>query len=136
MKKEYTNGEITVIWQPDLCIHSEKCARGLATVFNPNARPWINMAGADADKIVAQVNQCPSGALSILKEVTMSESKETRTAIDVLKNGPVKVHGPCTVTQSDGSMQELDKDIFLCRCGHSANKPFCDGSHKREGFEG
>ncbi len=65
MEKEYTNGEITVKWQPDKCIHSGICARGLFKVFNPKARPWINMDASDSGTIAAQVNQCPSKAISI-----------------------------------------------------------------------
>ena len=65
MEKKYTNGEITVRWQPDKCVHSGICAKGLIKVFNPKARPWVNMDGADSEAIVNQVKKCPSGALSI-----------------------------------------------------------------------
>jgi uncharacterized Fe-S cluster protein YjdI len=61
----YSNGEITVVWKPDVCIHSGICAKGLAEVFNPGRRPWIDMSRADTQRIVDQVQQCPSGALSI-----------------------------------------------------------------------
>ncbi len=64
-EKTYTNGEITVIWKPGVCIHSGKCVQGLGPVFNVNARPWINMQGSGSD--VKQVEQCPSGALSYEK---------------------------------------------------------------------
>lgn len=63
--KEYTNGEVTVIWQPHMCTHSTKCWKGLLPVFNPKSRPWVDMNGASSDRIVEQVNQCPSGALSM-----------------------------------------------------------------------
>ncbi len=64
MKKEYTNGNITVVWQQDLCIHSANCFHGLPRVFNPRQRPWITIDGADDEAIVAQIGKCPSGALS------------------------------------------------------------------------
>ena len=63
--KEYTNGEITVVWQPHMCTHSTKCWKGLLPVFDPRRKPWVDMNGASSEDIVAQVNQCPSGALSI-----------------------------------------------------------------------
>ncbi|MBC8172335.1 MAG: (4Fe-4S)-binding protein [Chitinophagales bacterium] len=63
-KITYTNGEITVVWQPKLCIHSGNCVRGLPMVFNYRLRPWITMGGANTEEIVRQVNKCPSGALS------------------------------------------------------------------------
>ena len=65
MEKKYTKDGVTVVWKPDLCIHSGNCARGLPKVFNPQARPWINMDGEDVQKIKEQVAKCPSAALSI-----------------------------------------------------------------------
>lgn len=63
--KRYSNGEITVVWQPSLCEHSGICARGLPKVFDPRRRPWVILEGFDTTTIVQQVERCPSGALSI-----------------------------------------------------------------------
>lgn len=52
--KTYTNGEITIVWKPDLCIHSRKCFTGLPRVFNPNKRPWVNISGSDIVKFMRQ----------------------------------------------------------------------------------
>ena len=62
--KRYTNGEVTVIWQPSLCVHSAICFRGLPAVFDPRRRPWVVLDGHASDAIVTQVEECPSGALS------------------------------------------------------------------------
>ena len=62
--KKYTNGEVTILWQPALCVHSAKCFLGLPAVFDPTKRPWVNSEGADTQQIIEQVKQCPSGALS------------------------------------------------------------------------
>jgi len=62
-EKTYTNGEISVVWKSGLCLHSAICVQGLGEVFNVQARPWINMAGESTDRIIQQVEQCPSGAL-------------------------------------------------------------------------
>ena len=62
---KYPNGEITVIWKPDVCIHSAICAKGLPGVFDPKRRPWIDMNQAGTQQIIEQVKKCPSGALSI-----------------------------------------------------------------------
>lgn len=67
-KREYTNGEITVKWDSDLCTACGLCKTGLPKVFNPDARPWVNMAGATSIEIVDQVKRCPSGALLILSK--------------------------------------------------------------------
>ena len=55
MDKRYTNGEITVLWKPDVCIHSGICARGLRAVFDPKRCPWIDLTQADTAAIRAQV---------------------------------------------------------------------------------
>jgi uncharacterized Fe-S cluster protein YjdI len=62
----YTNGEITVVWKPNLCQGSTFCWRGLPEVFRHNQRPWIVTDGAETQRIVDQVAKCPSGALSII----------------------------------------------------------------------
>ena|SRR5580765_5338947 len=59
-----SNGEVTIVWQPELCIHSGRCVRGLPEVFKPKEKPWIMTEGSTTEKIVAQVKRCPSGALS------------------------------------------------------------------------
>ena len=61
---KYSNGEVTIVWQPELCIHSGSCVRGLPEVFKPKEKPWITPEGSTTEKIIAQVKRCPSGALS------------------------------------------------------------------------
>jgi uncharacterized Fe-S cluster protein YjdI len=60
----YSNGELTIAWKPELCTHSGICAKGLAGVFSPKRRPWIDMAQSDTQTMMEQVKRCPSGALS------------------------------------------------------------------------
>lgn len=67
MIKHYTNGDITVVWKPNVCIHSGICARGLPTVFRPRTTPWIDLTPADSATIAAQVDRCPSGALTWIR---------------------------------------------------------------------
>ena len=62
--RTYSNGEVTVIWKPHLCIHSGICFAGLPQVFDPRRRPWIDAQAASSEQIVAQVGRCPSGALA------------------------------------------------------------------------
>ncbi len=64
--KKYTNGEVTIVWDPKKCIHSGKCFRGLPSVFSPREKTWIKPEGATTDAIIEQVKLCPSGALSFL----------------------------------------------------------------------
>ena len=65
--KKYSNGEVTIVWKPSMCIHSTVCwkaATGLPEVFDPHVRPWIRPEAASTEKITTQVKKCPSGALS------------------------------------------------------------------------
>jgi len=57
-------------------------------------------------------------------------------AIKTLDNGPLLVTGTIALIDATGGVFATEQDtIALCRCGHSANKPFCDGSHKAEAFD-
>ncbi len=61
---------------------------------------------------------------------------EKQVRITPTENGPLKVEGTVTITSPDGTIiKEADK-AFLCRCGFSEKKPFCDGSHSRKGWQG
>jgi uncharacterized Fe-S cluster protein YjdI len=73
-EQSYTNGEITVIWKPGICIHSAKCVQGLGEVFNVSARPWIHMDGSGSDRIIRQVDQCPSGALRYVRNEKINKA--------------------------------------------------------------
>ena len=67
-KKTYSNNDITVIWKPNICIHSTKCWKASLAVFNPRRRPWIDMSGGTTDEIIKIVDNCPSKALSFEKK--------------------------------------------------------------------
>ena len=137
--KRYSNGEVTVVWQPHLCAHSTICFRGLPEVFDPRDRPWVRVAGAPTGRIVEQVKRCPSGALSYtmdLPAAPAAASPPSGLRIEVRSNGPLVLHGHCTIERPDGSKDERDGKTSLCRCGGSANKPYCDGSHRTNGFAG
>lgn len=143
--KKYDNGEITVVWQPHKCIHSAICFRRLPSVFDPQKRPWVNIEGADTATIAAQVEKCPSGALSYeidgekqlpgAREDSV-ESAKAVTKIVVQANGPLLVHGSLMVQDAAGNSEEKSRVTAFCRCGFSQNKPYCDGSHAREDWHG
>jgi uncharacterized Fe-S cluster protein YjdI len=65
-ERTYTKGTLKVLWKSELCTHCTECWLGLPEVFNPDARPWVNLNGASNQEIIDQVGQCPSGALSIV----------------------------------------------------------------------
>lgn len=55
--------------------------------------------------------------------------------IQAAKNGPLLVKGPVEILDSQGEVMRTADQVALCRCGQSATKPFCDGAHKKAGFE-
>ena len=141
----YRNEEITVVWKPKVCIHSTLCWKGLIEVFNPKERPWVKMDGATTDKIIEQVRKCPSGALSYyMNEDAVKENEPGKVVaesahimkIQVTPNGPYIIKTECLIVHSDGKEETKTGSVALCRCGSSANKPYCDGSHRKIGFEG
>ncbi len=92
--KEYTNGEVTVVWKPEACIHSRICFTGLPGVFNPRRRPWIDMSPGETERIIGQVKNCPSGALSYYINDAPNEGETPlETVIEVLPQGPLLVYG-------------------------------------------
>ena len=135
--KEYTNGEVTVVWEAEKCIHSANCVKGLPKVFNPDTRPWIEINAASTEDLVNQVKQCPSGALSFYINNESDKTTESlEIKVEVLKNGPLLVYGTLKVTHKDGNVETKNKTTAFCRCGASNNKPYCDGAHVKQDFKG
>lgn len=135
--RKYANDDITVVWEPAKCIHSTVCWKGLISVFNPRSRPWINISGAETDRIIEQVERCPSGALSFFRNDERDSSTlstDSETIVEPMKNGSLMVYGSVRVKKRDGSEEVKHKVTAFCRCGASANKPFCDGTHVKIGF--
>ena len=135
--KEYSNGEVTVVWEAEKCIHSAMCVKGLPNVFKPNDRPWINIDAATSEDLVNTVKKCPSGALSFyLNDKTDMTSQKLETQVEILENGPLLVYGTLYITHKDGKKETKNRTTAFCRCGASQNKPYCDGAHVKHEFRG
>ena len=135
IKKEYSNGELTVVWKPKLCIHAGECVKALPNVYKPSEKPWITVGNATTEELKAQIKKCPSGALSYY--MNGEENKEElalETNVEVLANGPLLVYGTLRVKDKDGNEEVKNKTTAFCRCGASNNKPYCDGSHVKINF--
>jgi uncharacterized Fe-S cluster protein YjdI len=135
MMKEYSNDEIVVIWDPEKCIHARECVKGLPQVFNREKTPWVDIRGAGSKEIIKVIDRCPSGALSYKMVKKAGESETTYAQIKVMKNGPLLVEGDCALIDSTGKEVARAGHLALCRCGSSGNKPFCDGTHIKIGFD-
>jgi uncharacterized Fe-S cluster protein YjdI len=148
--REYSNGEITVFWKPDTCIHATICFMKLRKVFDPTKRPWVNMQGASSQEIIAIVEQCPTDALTWKwnRDLSPAEKEDLEnpvgdelvpkpsTEIIIMENGAALIKGSFIMKKPSGEIIETSQQIALCRCGYSRNKPFCDGSHYDKKFKG
>lgn len=135
--KRYKNGDLTIFWQPAKCIHAAECVKALPQVYNPKARPWIQAENASIEELKAQIDKCPSGALTYLMEGEEErESDSMKIAVEVMQNGPLLVYGTLQVTDKEGNVEMKNKTTAFCRCGASSNKPYCDGAHKKIDFKG
>ncbi|MEI7661562.1 MAG: (4Fe-4S)-binding protein [Bacteroidota bacterium] len=141
--KEFSNGEVTVYWKPELCIHSANCLIGLPEVFNSKKKPWINVHASNSKEIMKIIDTCPSRALTYLKSNKFVTSKPRATAkmkskfarVHILKNGPALITGNFIVRDAKKKKIKIEGEVAaICRCGGSKKKPFCDGSHLRIGF--
>lgn len=134
--KEYSNGNLTVIWKPKKCIHSEICWKTLPEVYDPKGKPWIKPENATIDALKSQISKCPSGALTYNMEGEENIENAGETSCTIIENGPLLVSGNLKVTFADGTVEQKKRSTAFCRCGASANKPYCDGSHKKIKFQG
>jgi uncharacterized Fe-S cluster protein YjdI len=158
--RKYKNNEITVYWKPDACVHASYCYRELIEVFDPGRRPWVDMNGASTERIIEVVNMCPTEALTWKwndekknKDISVDQTNhvlfrrpelleaeaqtglENPVSVKIMMDGPIVVKGDFTFHYS-GNMKEMkDGLISLCRCGASNHLPFCDGTHRKIGFE-
>jgi uncharacterized Fe-S cluster protein YjdI len=143
--KEYTNGEVTVFWRSELCIHSANCLIELPDVFDSSRKPWININGASTKEIVRTINTCPSRALlyklniKATRQPGKKKKKKTpsHARIELLKNGPALIRGNFIIRDSNKKKIRVNGDVAaICRCGGTTHMPFCDGTHKKIGFQG
>jgi CDGSH-type Zn-finger protein/uncharacterized Fe-S cluster protein YjdI len=133
--KRYYGNDVDILYDAKRCIHAEECVRKLSNVFDNRKRPWINPNGASGDAVIKLVMQCPSGALHAeRKDDSEGEPIPQRNRITLWDDGPVQVYGDLYLTAA-GVEKEQETRLTLCRCGVSANKPFCDNAHKKIDFK-
>ena len=140
--RKYSNGEITVFWQPKKCIHATTCYRELIDVFNPRKRPWVNMDGASTEEIIRVVKLCPTQALAYKYNAELAEEKkaeeppEVMSEARIMEDGPLVLKGNFVLYDTDGKELRHLKMSSICRCGASNNLPYCDGTHRKIGYTG
>lgn len=128
----YHGTDIEVTYDVDRCIHVRECVRGLPNVFDPDRRPWIRPDEGDVDDLTTVVERCPTGALHYDRtDGGPGEAVPERNTVTVATDGPLYAHGDVHLVSADDEELLVDTRVALCRCGHSDNKPLCDGSHER-----
>ncbi len=134
--KRYKKDELTIVWEPSKCIHSGICVKMLPEVYKPNDKPWIQQDNASVEQLKDQIDKCPSGALSYELELTDSVQENKGLVVEIMENGPILIKGKLEITHPSGAIESKDKTTAFCRCGASANKPYCDGAHRKIDFLG
>jgi uncharacterized Fe-S cluster protein YjdI/CDGSH-type Zn-finger protein len=131
---------IEVTFDPAVCIHSAVCLKSLPAVFDVRRSRWVRPEAATVAEVVGAIDRCPSGALQYVLE-GQAETGEAAaeaaaaTTIQASSDGPLLVQGSFRLLDRDGSEIDCAGRTALCRCGSTASQPFCDGSHRRVGFQ-
>ncbi len=135
--KHYQNGDLKITWEPEKCIHAGICARELPQVFRPQERPWVHAEEADPDTLAAQIDRCPTGALSYERTSGQPTLATDASHMEILEDGPIIMTGPLEIDYRGEKTQVPEgKKVAICRCGASGNKPLCDGTHKKIDWKG
>lgn len=135
LTRTYADDRIRVRWFAGRCIHSAECIRAAPKVFDPRRRPWIDLSGDDAERIMGAVLRCPTGALEFERlDTGEREQPDDPVRVAAVRHGPLYVRGELEVVDDQGRVIRRCTRMALCRCGKSAHMPFCDNSHRATGF--
>ena len=129
--KTYGSGETVLQDDRSVCAHAGFCGTKVTNAWKLSAGD--DLGAAERSQLVAMAAHCPSGALTLsLNGEDVEPSMPAEIAL--MPDGPLLVTGGVVVERSDGTALSMRNRMTLCRCGASANKPLCDGSHAKAGF--
>jgi CDGSH-type Zn-finger protein len=129
-RAEVVGGDVNVRYDQNICVHAGFCGTTVTNVWKEAANTGNTASRMHA---IAMIEHCPSGALTYQLDDVVNEPLMPQ-AISVIDDGPLWVTAHVPITSSDGTILESRNRVTVCRCGISANKPLCDGSHKAAGF--
>jgi CDGSH-type Zn-finger protein len=129
-RAEVVGGDVNVRYDKGICVHAGFCGTTVTNVWDEAAKTGDTSARMH---VIAMIEHCPSGALTYQLDGVTNEPLMPQ-AVAAINDGPLWVTAGVPITNSDGSVLETRNRVTLCRCGQSANKPLCDGSHKDAGF--
>ena len=111
---KYQGRDVQVRYNVKRCIHAAECVNGLSSVFDPNAKPWVNPDGAPAAEVARVIMNCPTGALSYDPEdETLREPVPAENSVTVDAAGPLYVLGDIEIQTSDGVTLHKDTRVAL-----------------------
>ena len=124
--------DVTVRFDGKRCIHARRCVTGAPNVFRAGVKgEWIFPDSESAEALLRIAYACPSGAITVeRKDGGENEEPPRVNKVAVYENGPLAANAEMNI-EGQGEMTRAT----LCRCGLSKNKPFCDNSHIKGGFE-
>lgn len=133
MTDTITGTKVTIQFDGARCIHSRGCVLGQPSVFVPDMPgDWIHPDAASAEAVMRTAFNCPSGAIRVTRNdgSATSDAAPAVNSLRVRENGPLAIEAELVV----GGVAQASPRATLCRCGRSANKPYCDGAHVAAGF--
>ena len=128
-RQQYQAAGITINDNRVLCAHAGKCTDGLPAVFRLRQEPFVDPEAASPDEIAGTIKQCPSGALTYSIAGTEYRDRGGDPSVAFVPGGPYVVRGGAELEDAELLEGGTTDHFTLCRCGHSKNKPFCDGTH-------
>jgi CDGSH-type Zn-finger protein len=131
--KEYVGPGLVVRDDRSICVHAGFCGTAATNV-------WRMVGSSDQtdvrSQMIGMIDRCPSGALTYaLEEDADAVEPDLAHHVAVIPDGPLFVSGSIPITDAEETVIETRNRLTLCRCGGSANKPLCDGTHKKIGFQ-
>jgi CDGSH-type Zn-finger protein/truncated hemoglobin YjbI len=138
----YAGQGATITDNRGTCAQSGFCTDRLPTVFRARQEPFVAPNGGRLDEIIRAARDCPSGALGFTFDGVRALAQADRDrspGIEVSKDGPYRVTGAVPLLDAQGRAEPRNagastEHYSLCRCGRSANKPFCSGMHWNADF--
>lgn len=121
-----------------LCIGSGFCGTRIASIAKMLAKSSPDDTHVRS-QVIAMIERCPSGSFTyslegedhdVEPDLPRQIAVTTETTSDGLIDGPLVVTGNIRIERADGQPLEVRNRVALCRCGKSASKPLCDGSHR------
>lgn len=130
--KTFVGDGVVMTDDRSICSHAGFCANRVTTAWemiDETADPDVR------ERLQGMISRCPSGALDRAPSVTAEPVEPVfEPSIGVVKDGPLWIRGGVQIEAADGFAYEVRNRVTLCRCGHSSDKPFCDGTHLDIGF--